>query len=301
MGWVNEPEEFILASCWNMYHLSLNGGNDMNLIFFRVIVMIFCIAVGTENVMATPMISMDMDALTSGIQSNISIDPGDRFVASIVLTGDGVTRFDTVALDVAFNDGGGQIANLQDARILTTFPIDSDFAPQNPVIGSGIDGAEDLFCSQQQNRLCAPTTFGDEISRGGSAAPAGFADSLGGVAFGSSVENPFSTRVLGNGESIDLLFLGFQDAGLGGSNTFLVGGALLAQNSTKMFSFSLTQNPALFLDGNPIEATFVSGQATTVPEPTAALLFSSGLAGLVFWRWKKKDEQLKRSKENLNS
>ena len=54
-------------------------------------------------------ISVDFDPITPGIQPNVSVTPGGIVTAYIVVTGSGGTIFDSVGVDVSFNDGGGAI------------------------------------------------------------------------------------------------------------------------------------------------------------------------------------------------
>ena len=55
---------------------------------------------------AGPIISIDLNPGMAGIQTTLTVDPGDTFTIDVVITGDGVMGFDSAAFDVAFNDLG---------------------------------------------------------------------------------------------------------------------------------------------------------------------------------------------------
>ena len=60
----------------------------------------------TASAIAVPIISIDLDPGTAGIQSTLTVAPGSSFTIDMVLTGDGVTLFDTFAFAADFNDLG---------------------------------------------------------------------------------------------------------------------------------------------------------------------------------------------------
>ena len=55
--------------------------------------------------LALPLISVDLDPATPGIQSTLTVDAGTSFTLDIVLTGDG-SGVDTAVFDTIFNDIG---------------------------------------------------------------------------------------------------------------------------------------------------------------------------------------------------
>ena len=66
---------------------------------------VLCI-VGSTTASAIPIISIDLDPTTPGIQSSLSVAQGTMFTIDVVLTGDGTSLFDTFAFDTVFNDLG---------------------------------------------------------------------------------------------------------------------------------------------------------------------------------------------------
>jgi len=59
---------------------------------------------------AVPTLSIDLDTGSPGIQSTRTTAVGDSIDIAVVLTGDGVTVFDTTIFDLAFNSGSAVIA-----------------------------------------------------------------------------------------------------------------------------------------------------------------------------------------------
>ena len=55
---------------------------------------------------AIPVITIDLDPETAGIQSSLSVASGSSFTIDMVITGDGVAVFDTFAFAADFNDAG---------------------------------------------------------------------------------------------------------------------------------------------------------------------------------------------------
>lgn len=73
-----------------------------------LICIIFGMAVMFKVVTASaiPTISVDLDPGTMGIQTSLTVKPGDSFTVNVVYTGDGITTFDTFMFDTLFNDLG---------------------------------------------------------------------------------------------------------------------------------------------------------------------------------------------------
>lgn len=49
---------------------------------------------GLTTAVAQPVISVDLAPLTPGIQSTLTVEPGDTFTIDVVVTGDNVATFD---------------------------------------------------------------------------------------------------------------------------------------------------------------------------------------------------------------
>ena len=92
--------------------------------------------VGVTTASAGPIIAIDLDPGMDGIQSALTVDPGDAFTIDVVLTGDGVLLFDTSVFAVDFNDLGAVLGlapaglpGLPEAGLLAgTAPLIIDFA-----------------------------------------------------------------------------------------------------------------------------------------------------------------------------
>ena len=188
-------------------------------------------------------ISVDMDSTTAGIQSNVIANLGDTLNVSIVITGDGVTAFDTIILDLGFNDAGS---------VLTLM--------SGPDAGSLVATAPFSTINLFGGFAVVP---GDPLTTDAFPVPLGFADNLGGFGLGSA-GFPFATIGLGATEVI--VDLTFQVTGVGSSTLGL----------------ATFFGPALALAGLPIAHTFVAGSVTPIPEPTGVALFAAGLAMLGF-------------------
>ncbi len=207
---------------------------------------IFCFTLsGTAS--AIPVISVDLDIGTPGLQATRTVDPGDPFAVDILYTGDGAAIFDTFTLDVVFNDAGNALS----------------LASENPTAGAIADTAPifalDVFGG-------SPVTSGTALTTDSFQVPLGFNDGLGGVGMSSLGGTPFP--LVGNGETIDLFRLNLI-AGSGGTSTVATTG------------FPFGANAELALAGAPLPVTLQSGSVSVIPLPPALWLFATGLLTLL--------------------
>lgn len=216
--------------------------------------------VGTAS--ALPMISVDLDPGTAGIQSALTVDPGDTFTVDVVYTGDGAATFDAFAFDVVFNDMGAGVLGLVGGTgsptagsIAATAPIAALDAFGGVFVGIGIGDA--LTPSGVPFPIAAPFTAGS--------------DGLGMF----SIALPFGGGVpIGAGVDVDLFTLGLV--------------ALAPGMSSVAPSLGVKPIPpplgGLFIAGAPVGHTLASGSVTVtapIPAPTTIALLGIGLAGLV--------------------
>ena len=228
--------------------------------------------VGVTPALAVPVISIDLDPGTGGIQTALTVDPGDSFTIDVVVTGDGVTAFDLAAFDVAFNDLGavlglgggtgmptaGALAGTAPGFIPLTVPGEALDLP-----GGGI-----------------PVAPGGPLVPDFFPLAPGFAGGFGGVALlspgpgpGFPDGGPFPT--IGAGVDVTFFSLTF-DALAPGTSTVLP---------------STGGGGGLEFFGGAVQFNVASATVTVTPEPSTMLLLGSGLAGLGFFRIRSKDRK----------
>lgn len=202
---------------------------------------------------AIPIIAVDLDPYAPGVQSTLTVDPGDLFTIAIVYVSDGQTVFDAVELGVAFNDAGNVLG-----LGLGVTPGDARFG--NLVgLASGLVQEIDTFDLAFVGAPMHPDgTF---------TPPVGFAEGVGG--FGYTVVHPG-------------VFL----PGPGGTITPVLTLAFVALFPGESAICPEPFSPFLFLDGVGVDArqapgfVTVLGAETPVPEPASVWLLFAGLAGL---------------------
>jgi hypothetical protein len=201
---------------------------------------------GSSSVLAAT-ISLDLDVVTPGIQNSLTLNPGSELEYEVVFIGDGVTQFDTLALNVAYNSAGQVLASTS----------------QQPIAGSVADAAPlmalDIFSAN-------PVSSGDTLALGNLPTPAGFSESLGGV--GLSSVGGMAFPLLAEGETISLFHSSLYGVSEGTSDLELTG-------------FPFGADAELSLDGNGIPVELQGASVTVVPLPPALWLFVAGLWGLI--------------------
>ena len=199
---------------------------------------------------AAPIISVDVDPLTAGIQSTLTVAPSTMFTVDILISDDGAplspTVFDTVILEVSFNDSGAILAP----------------GPTGPVAGALAGNSAST--ASVFGPAGSPVPGATVLTAGPSAPQPGFASGSGAIGF----LDPLTFTVVPGTPmtifSIDLT------AGLGpGSSTILAAG-------------TPPGSPELALAGVGIAASLVRGtvNVVAVPEPGTLLLFATGLLGM---------------------
>ncbi len=195
---------------------------------------------------ATPVISVDLDTSTPGIQATRTLDPGDPFAVDILYTGDGQAVFDTFSLDVVFNDAGSVLS----------------LASENPIAGLIADTAPTLALDVFGG---SPVTSGNALTVDSFQVPLGFDEGLGGVGISSVGGTPFS--LVGDGETIGLFRLNLNAAFAGTSTVAITG-------------FPFGADAELALAGAPVPVTLQSATVNVVPLPPTLWLFAAGLLTL---------------------
>ena len=221
---------------------------------------------GTTTASAISVISIDLDPTTAGIQSTLGVILGSSFTIDVVITGDGVMGFDTIAFDVAFNDLGAVLG-------LTG-------GTGSPTAGALAGTAPGLFPVTLPGE--ALDAFGGAaVAPGGSLTSdlfplaAGFAGGIGGVGLLSPGPGfpigggPFPT--IGSGATIPVFSLTLLAMGPGTSTVLPSTGGGLG---------------GLAFFGGPVPFTTASGTVTVtspsaVPVPAAIWLFGTGILGLI--------------------
>jgi hypothetical protein len=206
---------------------------------------------------ATLLVSVDMDPITPGIQSSLSVMTGNPFAIDVVVTGDGQTVFDTAIFQVNFNNAG---------------PVTSQTGP----ITAGSLAALTPFVIDVFGGI--PVVPGDPLTTNPSPPDPGYA-SASGLAGLLSLTGPFP--------------LGFeQEESLYG----LTMSALAKGTSTISISTGGNLG-GIALAGVPIPFSVASGTLTvtgpigpTVAEPSVLMLFGLGLLGLRMSRRKAKQK-----------
>lgn len=229
------------------------------------------VALPAVEAKAVGVISVDLDPSTAGIQSALTVSPGETFTIDLILEDDGTPLspvvFETFFLENYFNDAGVVLG----------------LGPTGPLAGS-IASTPGTFDS-----MFAPVSPGSSIGTvAGGPPPMSFTAGTGAVFLGNSPVIPPGTGfTVSPGSPVSLFSLDFV-ALAAGTSTILPGNtgfpAILDCPS------GLVCNPA----GNVPIGSIVSGTVTVVPEPTTILgtLFAAVGGGLI---------QRKRRKQKLAS
>lgn len=211
----------------------------------------------SQAVSAAPIISIDLDPAVGGIQSARTVTIGDTFTVDLVLTADTTPLdFDSILLDLFFNDAGAVLSRMPGAT---------------PIAGSLADNAPNVFDTID----FMPVDGGDPLSTNaalGTLLP-GFASRLGTLGM-NALGVPFSIAPTASETILNVSFT----AAAGGTsildvaNTSPGSGAILAFGGGVLDT--TTQPASLTVDAG----------ATTVPEPPAWLLIGFGLLALAVRR-----------------
>ena len=203
---------------------------------------------------AIPIISVDLDPGMAGVQSTHTVNPGDIFTIDVWLTGDGTSAFDSVGLDVAFNDLGA---------VLGLGPGLTPGAPTAGSLAATSPTTVDVFGG------FVPVTTGSPLTPDFFPFAPGFAGGFGGLGM-TSLAFPFPT--VGAGVDIGIFSLTFR-ALTPGTTTLLATGFPFGTGS----ELALASIPVL----TTLAPSTITVASAGVPEPATLFLFVSGLAALV--------------------
>jgi hypothetical protein len=192
-------------------------------------------------------ISFDLDVIAPGIQNTRIINPGSEFEFEVVFTGDGVTQFDTFALNVAYNNSGQVLASTSQQPIAGTIADTAPLMALDIFSGSSVSG-------------------GDTLTLGNLPTPEGFSEGLGGA--GLSSVGGMAFPQLAEGETISLFHSSLHGVSYGTSLLELTG-----------YPFGV--DTELSLGGNGVAVELQGALLTVVPLPPAVWLFMAGLLGLI--------------------
>lgn len=204
------------------------------------ILLLFFLLFGATNVDAVPMLSIDLDTNTAGIQSTRTVDLGAVFDISVVYTDDLVTQFDTVIFDINFNSAGSVLS--QNGN-----PVAGNLASTAPLIAADFDG---------------PILEGESVAVHSFPPAPGFATNTGAMALTSLVV-PFVTH----GLVLDVLSIEFNAVDIGSSSLQLLpepfGSPILAA-----FGQSLPVD---------LQAATINVRPKGIPEPASIFLVAPAL------------------------
>jgi hypothetical protein len=209
--------------------------------FALAIFMIYLFILSSNSLAAT--LSIDLDPDTTGIQTSYDLALGSELDFEVVFTGDGVTQFDTFALDVIYNNPA--------------------FSLHNPVVGSLADGAPMLAMDIYAGR---PVNVGDLLTPGNMPTALGFDGGFGGVGYSSIGGMAFP--LLAEGETIGL-FQGSLIATELGSGTLALTG------------FPFGAGAELSLAGESVLVDLEESTVQVVPLPPAIWLFVTGVLAML--------------------
>jgi hypothetical protein len=201
-------------------------------------------------------LSIDLDSTTQGIQTNRTLTPGNEYEFSVVFTGDGVTQFDTFAMDVVYSSANQT----------------SSINLHNPVAGMVADSAP-LFALDIYN--ASIVNSGGSLSQGNIPVPLGYDGSLGSVGLSSVGGMPFP--LIGEDETVELF---------SGSITAMQGGMV----NMVLSGFPFGVGAELSLGGESVSVELAGADVTVVPVPAAAWLFMTGLVTLFGIRGGKRED-----------
>ncbi len=217
---------------------------------------------------AGPILSVDMDPTTAGIQNSLVVTVGSDFTIDVVISDDGglptPTVFDTVLLQLSYNDSGA---------VLGAGPtgfLGGVLAGNNPGVTTDLFGLP----VPQFSATGAPLTAGPLFPTPGFAAGSGAVGLIDALTF----------TILPN-QSVSVLSLDFK-ALVAGQSTILLGGAPPG-------------DPVLALQGQAVDAELVSGTVTVenspavIPEPHSLTLAGIGAVLLLAARVRRRNRRLR--------
>ncbi|OUR77347.1 hypothetical protein A9Q83_11670 [Alphaproteobacteria bacterium 46_93_T64] len=203
---------------------------------------------GATNASAIPVISVDLDPTTPGIQTTLNVIAGSSFTFDMVLTGDGSSLFDLFAFAADFNSSGAVLGLPGGMRVAGTI------AGTAPVTALDISTAATTVPGSLLGTLPFPVT-------------PGFTTSSGGVGI-ISLTTPFAGPIPA-GTTIDLFSLTLNALTPGTSRIIPSTGGGLG---------------GLVYAGAFVPTTLRGGSVTVsaIPLPAAFPLFAAALAGFGF-------------------
>jgi hypothetical protein len=195
-------------------------------------------------------LSLDLDPNTLGIQAFQTLNPGGTYEFDVVYTGDGITQFDTFAMDVIYNSID-MMGSVDVSR-----PVAGTVASSAPLM------ALDLYSGDMVNSA-------DSLTQGSMPLPLGYEAGLGGVGIASVGGSPFS--LVGENETVTLFSVSFTLLGSGTGELELTG-----------YPFGV--GAELSLAGESVDVSLEGAEIAVVPLPAAVWLFLPGVLGVLGFR-----------------
>ena len=229
--------------------------------FNRSVMSALLVALVSSSAWAIPVLSIDLDISTPGVQGSRDALLGETVDIAVLLSNyDAATRIDTVSFDLNYNDSGMVLAGVGS-------PVAGALVDMSPT--ETWDAVALSFTDLVQGQTLSTQDFG---------VSAGYLSNFGYFSY-SSIMEPF---------------------GLTGSSPITVAMFSIAASALGSSALQIVVSPsALAFEGDPVDVSLGRGRINvlnpnSIPEPGILLIFAVGLAGL----WTSRSHYRKRTITN---